>query len=427
MKIALIYSFETSHWVSCQKIVSNLLHAYNSLTQKCDFYHLDYKAEDSAESWKSIKKLKQVNPDYIIFIDHKPHPFKFIEHLFKLGHKRNTSKFIFHIYGDFTLNLAKWERLFKILDQESIFFYAASERQKNMLTEFIDQKHLGVCPFPVHADEFNHLPTMRNQTRSTHDWHEDETVFLYTGRLSKQKNVHQLLTAFTKWRISSQAQARLVLVGEPDAIGKPFEDRSEWNGEYFQELLDLLAAFGEEDRARIEFHGFKSNMELPAYYNAADCFINLSLHHDEDYGMSCAEALATGLPLIISNWAGFASFKKPLIADSVKLIPVKLTDQGPMIDLDNISEELNAIHQTNKRMDRGHISKTSVGYFGIEASAGIIDKNFYSPIPFKQNKPLIQKTAYREQNFSNNTFYNHRERKYNELYLQIYKHYVQNS
>ena len=422
-KIGLVYSFDSSPWVSCHKIVSNLLLAYEHISKDHELVHLNFNGEDSAESWKSIKQATEIEFDYLIFLDHKPHPLHFLELYFGLQKESVKTKLIFHIFGDFTLHLDKWRRLFKLMEGRSVYFLAASERQKSMLTEFIPAKHLGVCPFPVHQDEFGFSSELRKQIRDSLSIKDDETIFLYTGRISYQKQIHHLIKSFADWRQKTNSHSRLILVGEPDSIGRPFEDRGEWQGEYFQFIQDTVSELVPSERTRIEFHGFKSSNELVAYYSGADFFINLSLHQDEDYGMSCAEALACGLPLILSDWAGFASFKKNSLADAVKLIPVDLTDQGPVLHTDLIAPELSLACQSPD-IDRTFIIENCLSYFDINSVGELIRQFITQPIVFEGGESFINEVAYLERWFSNNTYYNHRERKYNDNYLRMYKHYV---
>lgn len=422
-KIALIYSFETSSWVSCHKIVSNLLLSYSMLERDYELIHLNYSSEDSADTWNSIKQASTLNLDYMIFLDHKPHPLHFLDLFFSLRHLALKTKLIFHIFGDFTLHLDKWKSLCKLLEKQSVAFFAASERQKNMLSEFIPSKYLSVCPFPVHHEEFGFNPIERLQMRDSLSIKDDETVFLYTGRLSFQKQIHLLIEAFVTWRKDTNTNARLILVGEPDAIGRPFEDRAEWNGEYFHRLLEMVSNLHPEERERIEFHGFKSNKVLPAYYSAVDYFINLSVHQDEDYGMSCAEALASGLPLILSDWAGFASFRKQDLEEFVQLIPVELSIHGPVIQRELIGARLSFASESGV-MDRSKIRSISLSHFGISAAADIVRESLSMTSVFEGSTDFIHEAAYLEKYFSNNTFYDNRERNYNDKYLRMYKHYV---
>ena len=212
-------------------------------------------------------------------------------------------------------------------------------------------------------------------------------------------------------------------MGEPDSLGKPFEDRNEWEGEYFQQIIEMVSTLDPEEQKRIEFHGFKSNSQLLNYYNAADGFINLSMHHDEDFGMSCAEALTTGLPMILSNWAGFASFKTPKLESHIKLIPVQLTDQGPQLEVEAIADELSSFKNADQ-VTRSKIRELALENLGIKSVKSIISYGLKMPCPFKGAKVFLQEAAYREKFFTKNTFYNHRDRKYNDIYLKTYKHYV---
>ena len=90
-----------------------------------------------------------------------------------------------------------------------------------------------------------------------------------------------------------------------------------------QEILDLLPP---HLREKITFWGNQKKEMLRKINNASDLFISLSLYHDEDFGMSPAEALATGLPTLLTDWGGYSSFmSKEWCSD---LVPVNITPFG---------------------------------------------------------------------------------------------------
>jgi glycosyltransferase involved in cell wall biosynthesis len=70
------------------------------------------------------------------------------------------------------------------------------------------------------------------------------------------------------------------------------------------------------DDPRIEFrHGFLDHAELLAYLDELDVFVLPS--RGEGFGLCGLEAMATGLPLIATNWSGPADYLDP--ADSYPL------------------------------------------------------------------------------------------------------------
>jgi hypothetical protein len=55
---------------------------------------------------------------------------------------------------------------------------------------------------------------------------------------------------------------------------------------------------------RIHFYGRKSMAELRNLYSVTDVMVNMTLHHDENFGLGQVEAMACGTPVVCTNWGG---------------------------------------------------------------------------------------------------------------------------
>lgn len=427
LKVCAIHSFKSSAWVSCQKIVANLLKAYQSNSDCFDVFPINFnETMTDYEAYLEREKIHSINPDIVLFLDHKPHPLPILTWLHQEFEEYGRNpKYIFHLYGDFTLCFRFWASSEKLIAGKQVMWYAASDRQKAMLSEFIPVEQIQVCPFPVDKNEFYLDESLRNKFRKKMGWKDDEFIFLFTGRLSRQKRSHQLIKLFSQWRSSSNAKAKLVFVGECDKVGEPWLLKGEYEGEYFHYLQHHLNALTDEERSRIEFHGFRPNKELIGYYNAADSLVNISVHNDEDYGMSCAEALACGLPLVLTSWAGFSSFQtRTNLNEEVCLVPVKIAPKGKLIHAQTLIEKFEFMYHTGRKFDRQKIQKQAMNWVSIESAAKIvanIDQNFTTFTAFTQTmKRACESEVYNK----SNTFTNVKLRAFNPLYMQVYRHYV---
>jgi glycosyltransferase involved in cell wall biosynthesis len=110
--------------------------------------------------------------------------------------------------------------------------------------------------------------------------------FLYIGRLSEEKNVHGLLEEWSNYRQAGGTWP-LVIVG---------------NGPAYTDLQRRasLSPFA----TGIHFAGHKGFQDLPVYYAFAKCFILPSTR--EPWGLVVNEAMAAGLPVIVSTRCGCA-------------------------------------------------------------------------------------------------------------------------
>ena len=104
---------------------------------------------------------------------------------------------------------------------------------------------------------------------------EDEIVFVYVGRMAKEKNIEELLW----YQKSVQKNIKLVLVGDG-----PYRTTLEEKAKEYQVTDSVI------------FTGMVSPDEVARYYQIGDLFVSAST--SETQGMTYDEALAGGVPLL---------------------------------------------------------------------------------------------------------------------------------
>jgi phosphatidylinositol alpha-mannosyltransferase len=121
--------------------------------------------------------------------------------------------------------------------------------------------------------------------------HPKESTILFVGRLDKRKGfstlLETLLEAFVKIK-PDYPRLQLQVIG-------PFEPQDCYG---YQKIAQ---AQGVTD---IEFVGYVSPERLPGFYHKADIFCAPSLGF-ESFGIVLLEAMASGLPIVASNIAGY--------------------------------------------------------------------------------------------------------------------------
>ncbi len=134
----------------------------------------------------------------------------------------------------------------------------------------------------------------------------EKIIFLSTSRLTPRKGIHHLIEAFAKAAKQSTTPLELHLVGE---------------GEQKEVLEARVKELGIENK--VQFFGRVEHERLTEFYDRAHAFVLPS----KNEGMSNAalEALASGLPLIVSGTGGM----QELVTDGVN---------GLFIDPENIDE-----------------------------------------------------------------------------------------
>jgi glycosyltransferase involved in cell wall biosynthesis len=114
-----------------------------------------------------------------------------------------------------------------------------------------------------------------------------QSYFLYVGRFSPEKNLVRLLSAYRTYRQQAGASTRLVMVGD---------------GPELHQLQDVAHRLNLTD---VVWTGPKGISDLPAYYALARALVLPSLV--EPWGLVVNEAMACGLPVIVSDRAGCAA------------------------------------------------------------------------------------------------------------------------
>jgi glycosyltransferase involved in cell wall biosynthesis len=128
----------------------------------------------------------------------------------------------------------------------------------------------------------------------------DDKILLYVGRLELEKNVQTILKMFSVIQ-NLVPNVHLVLVGA--AFEQPFTEFGVYPVSVMTTMNKLYRMLGISEE---KIH-FMPNMEpagLRNLYNVADAVINLTLLHDENFGLAQAEAMGCGTPVIGTNWGG---------------------------------------------------------------------------------------------------------------------------
>lgn len=425
MDIALVYSFKPSEWFSCTVINKNLRLAYQAAFGEKNIIHIDY-TRDRKIAEDDLKKLADLKVKKIIFIDHKPTPIDFLLQLKSLEPEYfKTVEYSIHVFGDFPLYLREWRSVFDLLDNLKLKFIAASVKQKKFVQKFLHQKDIvEVSPFPVKEESFTFDEKKRLKYRKELGL-DKEKVFLYTGRLTYQKRITDLIEIFIELLKEGRLakDSKLLLVGSVDMLGMPYLGFSQLLGEYFRDIEKKIN-LNKEFENNVVLVGRVENSELERYYLASDCFVSLSTYHDEDYGMSVAEALNSGLPAIITDWAGYSSFQLDKAPQYCQLISTELTSTLPSYDRESFQKKLESFG--SNQFNREEISALYHGNFGIKHCADNL-KSFQEQAfePFKGSTDFMKRVTNEQFLRGMEIFKSESSREFNPLYFEAYDVYAE--
>jgi glycosyltransferase involved in cell wall biosynthesis len=330
-RIALVLGDQSSAWISCQTITPNIVRAYEIAFGDKVRVFSSYNLAKHYSNYRSALSIATWQPDRIVFVDHRPHPGLLLKLLLHMMGER-LPPVVVHVYGDFTLETAKWLSLKGTLQKVRIQFVCASTAQDNLVRQFIvsPKRQKALIPFPVDEDIYSFDPLVREQTRKQLGVEKNDFVFIYTGRMSIQKNCIGLLNILN-WLFNRNKSIKVFFAGPFDDMGVPFFGIRPNLGNYFNHWVTFLDTIDPELKERIRYLGVLNPEQLRGLYNAADCYLSLSAHHDEDFGMAPAEALMCGTPAILSNWGGYRNFG--IFETAVDLVPILAGKPNFRIDL----------------------------------------------------------------------------------------------
>jgi glycosyltransferase involved in cell wall biosynthesis len=161
----------------------------------------------------------------------------------------------------------------------------------------------------LHSTSQRNQPTSSLPLKSREDRNKK---ILFVGRISPEKGLHLLLDAFREIN-RRYPNTELEIVGsevvaprecvfgtsnEPEVLGLS----QFYSGSYLEKLKRRLSP---DIETRVMFAGYVSHEELPAHYKDADIVINPSL--SEAFGMSLAEGMSSGIPVIATRVGGMRS------------------------------------------------------------------------------------------------------------------------
>lgn len=426
-KLACVFSFQKSSWVSCQKIVFNLHEAW-SRNKNFELANFNLGLDSShSQSQLLAADIVAFEADTIVILDHKPHPLFFLEALVRLLGNKKKPKILFHVFGDFTLNYALWSKLGVLLKDFEVKFLVASERQKKLIDLFLLAPMTSeVCPFPVNSKEFSYSNELRGPQRAQWKLVEKDIALVFTGRLSRQKRIHSLMTIFAEILEETKADnLHLYLYGNPDHIADPFLGRWESEGEYFRKIYKLYEKFPAHIQGKIHFMGGVHNSELKSVYHGADYLMNLSVHNDEDFGMSVAEAQCCGLPSVLTDWGGLADFARPEMPDATRYIPVRIGIKTKVLSREAVKAEIKRIIENKNVIDRKKLASLAEEALSVETASKILTNICEGPW-----QKFLAFSDFFEHTVLQTTFsaipYLTDSRKLNSLYREIYSSYVRN-
>lgn len=176
---------------------------------------------------------------------------------------------------------------------ESLLEGVAGYLQDRFHAQRIPPAQLVTIPLGVHADDFRQDPRARRRWRKALDIPADAPVALHMGRLSLTTKLHP-------------GPSGLALQQAAERLGRPVywlifggAKRPE------DEQAFVAAAAGFAPDVRLRFAPDTTAKTRDEIVSAADVFLSLSDNLQETFGLTPVEAMAAGLPCVVSDWDGY--------------------------------------------------------------------------------------------------------------------------
>lgn len=207
----------------------------------------------------------------------------------------------------------------------------------------VPEGRIHFAAFAVDNDTFalgSAWPEARRSERRRIDIADSAVVVAFASKLIARKRAADLLAAFATL-MERFPDAVLVVAG---------------SGEEERALRELAAPLG----GRVRFIGFRNQSELPALFAASDVFVLPA--SEEPWGLVVNEAMAAGLPVIVSDDVGAAP----------DLVEGKGTGVVyPVGDVPRLAEGLSGLLASpDLRRQMGHAAERLIDGWSVKASAG---------------------------------------------------------
>jgi glycosyltransferase involved in cell wall biosynthesis len=173
-----------------------------------------------------------------------------------------------------------WAEYRVLRDAAAVIFTSEEERLQARRSFWLYRAREKVSPLGVEASPIS--PNAKSEFLARYPQLQHTRNFLFLGRLHSKKGCDILLDAFA--RIRSNDPISLIIAG-PDQIG--------WESDLRRQVARLNL------NNRVVFTGMLQGAMKEGALASADAFVLPS--HQENFGISVVEALAAGVPVLISN------------------------------------------------------------------------------------------------------------------------------
>lgn len=195
-----------------------------------------------------------------------------------------------------------------------ICLVVGKENETFCLTSGLKENQLIRCPHIVDNEFFAIRSDLSLSEREDlrHEWNinQGSFCFVFAGKLQTKKRPFDLLSAFNRAYKISRSNIHLLMIGSG-------------------ELENECRSFVKDNNIPVTFTGFLNQTQIPKAYAVGNCIV-LPSNSDETWGLVINEAMACGLPAIVSDQVGCM---RDLIKEGVTGLSYKCGDVSHLTEL----------------------------------------------------------------------------------------------
>lgn len=266
------------------------------------------------------KLLKKTKYDYLL-IENNMYIFKKINKTYPYECKK-----IFHLHNDVG-GIDKPIKLCKYIGKNADLILTVSEYLKEHFLKYTSVKRIEVLYNCIDVNQFKFDLHIREKYRKKYNIDNAEFIFLYVGRISKEKGLLPLVMSFSEMA-KTHKNVKLFVVGDI-WFGKKKKSS------YLTEINRAIS----EIKEQVFFVGSQPIDEVSNFMSMADCIVVPTIC-EEAFGLVATEAMATSRALIVTDSGGLpevvdASCAKIIsrknLVENLKNVMEKLLDDNNMV------------------------------------------------------------------------------------------------
>lgn len=247
-----------------------------------------------------------------------------------------------HMHNDF---ITKKTKKSKIIIKKCKKIIAVSDYIANQIRSVADYNNIETVINGIKTEEFDKKYDDKEELRKKYKINQSDFIFMYTGRVTKDKGVLELLNAFKKME-KEYNDIKLMIVGSSFF----------YNGKK-DKYIKSLEKTAECIKDKVIFTGYINHNELYKIYSIADVQIVPSRFEDP-CPLAVIEGVVSGKPLIVSNCGGI-----PKIVSENNAVFIENNEKF----IENLKKLMIYMYNNEEKMKKmSKYSKEQIGRFSLK-------------------------------------------------------------